>query len=44
MAEATASEGVPPEPAPEEAAEMRAEETRLLAIIAPDQRRPETPY
>jgi len=30
--------------APEEAAEMRAEETRLLAIIAPDQRRPETPY
>ena len=29
---------------PEEAEEMRAEETRLLAVIAPGQRRPETPY
>ena len=30
--------------APEEAAAMRAEEDRLLAIVAPGQRRPPTPY
>ena len=29
---------------PEEAARMREAERRLLAAIAPDQRRPETPY
>ncbi|MDP6945781.1 MAG: rRNA maturation RNase YbeY [Myxococcota bacterium] len=29
---------------PAEAALMRAEETRLLAVIAPGQRRPDTPY